>query len=394
VNLAQRLSALLDESPGDARERETSVFNRVVGSRRVVLIGAGNLGCRAVAAMNAAGAAPVAIADSDQRLHGTDVAGMRVLPVELAVQRFPDAAFVVTIWGARSPHRIAVSETRLRALGAYVIVPMAWLFWKYHTALPHYFLDLPHGILAQRGEVERGFGALSDGASRGVFVGQVEARLSGRIDRLGDPVAGEQYLAADLWRPRHDECVIDGGAFDGDTLLSWLRERGPAFASWLAIEPHPANVAALRATVATLPASVRERVRTESFALGAASGAMAMAASGVANAGATRSADDSGGSIRIGVSVRPLDDIVDDDQVSFVKLDIEGDELEALSGMRGVVSRSRPVLAVCAYHRQDHLWRVPLALAELLPEARIHLRPHGAEGWDLVAYAVPPHRAP
>lgn len=391
MNLAERLSALLDESPGDAREREATVFDRVAGARRVVLIGAGNLCRRAIAAMHDAGAGPIAIADSDERLHGTAVADMPVLPVELAVRRFPDAAFVVTIWGARSAHRIAASEARLRALGAHVVVPVAWLLWKYHTALPHYFLDLPHGVLARRGEVERGLSVLADDVSRSLYLAQVEARLSGRIDRLTGPVAGEQYLAADIWRPREDERVVDGGAFDGDTLLAWIRERGPDFASWLAIEPHPQNAAALQSAISTLPESVRHNVRVELCALGESAGTMAMTALGSAGASVRPAAGIPGERV---VPVRPLDDIVGDGEVSFVKLDIEGDELAALPGMRSVVARSRPVLAVCAYHRQDHLWRVPLALADLLPEARIHLRPHGAEGWDLVAYAVPPHRAP
>ncbi len=391
MNIAERLSALLDETPGDARERETTVFDRVAGRRRVVLIGAGNLCRRAIAAMHVAGAGPIAIADSAERLHGTTVADMPVLPVELAVRRFPDAAFVVTIWGARSAHRIAVTEARLRALGAHIIVPLAWLFWKYHTALPHYFLDHPHGVLARRGEVERGLSVLADDASRTLYLAQVEARLSGRIDRLAGPVAGEQYLATDVWRPRDDERVVDGGAFDGDTLLAWLRELGPTFMNWLAIEPHPENAAELRRAVAALPAPVRDTVRVESCALGETSGTMVMTETGTAGASATPVAGGRGEPV---VQVRPLDDLVGDGDVSFVKLDIEGDELAALRGMRGVVSRSRPALAVCAYHRQDHLWRVPLALAELLPEARIHLRPHGAEGWDLVAYAVPPHRAP
>ena len=94
------------------------------------------------------------------------------------------------------------------------------------------------------------------------------------------------------------------------------------------------------------------------------------------------------------VQVRALDELVGNASVTFVKLDIEGDELAALDGMRHLVARCRPVVAACAYHRQDHLWRVPLALARLLPGSRIHLRAHGAEGWDLVAYAVPLHRAP
>jgi len=48
-----------------------------------------------------------------------------------------------------------------------------------------------------------------------------------------------------------------------------------------------------------------------------------------------------------------------------------------------------PIVAVCVYHRQDHLWRIPLMLRELSDEYEFFLRPHNEEGWDLVCYAVP-----
>jgi len=38
------------------------------------------------------------------------------------------------------------------------------------------------------------------------------------------------------------------------------------------------------------------------------------------------------------------------DRVDFVKMDIEGAEIEALKGMKGVLRNSRPHLAVASYH--------------------------------------------
>jgi len=51
------------------------------------------------------------------------------------------------------------------------------------------------------------------------------------------------------------------------------------------------------------------------------------------------------------------------------------------------------VLAVCTYHTQDHLWRIPLTVKQLAPEARFALRPHCVDGFDVVCYAIPPGRA-
>lgn len=66
--------------------------------------------------------------------------------------------------------------------------------------------------------------------------------------------------------------------------------------------------------------------------------------------------------------------------------------MHALEGAREVIQRRRPVLAVSAYHKQYHLWQVPLNLAIVCTDYSFFLRPHGTEGWDLVCYAIPSER--
>jgi hypothetical protein len=88
-----------------------------------------------------------------------------------------------------------------------------------------------------------------------------------------------------------------------------------------------------------------------------------------------------------------LDDALAGEAPTYVKMDIEGAELDALLGASGILSASSPLLAICAYHAQDHLWRVPLFLQTLAPAARFALRMYRVDGFDLVCYALPPHRA-
>jgi hypothetical protein len=90
--------------------------------------------------------------------------------------------------------------------------------------------------------------------------------------------------------------------------------------------------------------------------------------------------------------VATLDDLAAGTQPTFVKLDVEGDELAALEGGKATLERMRPVVAVCVYHRPEDLWTIPLFLHEVLPEHRMYLRAHAWDGFELVAYAVPPER--
>ncbi len=87
-----------------------------------------------------------------------------------------------------------------------------------------------------------------------------------------------------------------------------------------------------------------------------------------------------------------LDDVLIDWHPNFVKMDIEGSEVDALSGAHDVITRSRASLAICVYHRPDHLWRIPLMLSSWpgLDGYRFYLRRHGYDGFDTVLYGMPP----
>jgi FkbM family methyltransferase len=383
VTPTESLADLLAEAPRSVSEQAARAFDLARGGRAVVLVGAGNLGRRIATAMAAAGEPAIAFADGERALRDTLICDLPVLSVEEAVSSHPDAAFVVSIWGARSAHRIAETEARLRDLGAGCLIPFAHLLWKLRETLPHYCIDFPEGVAAAADRVMAALALLSDDASRERYVEEIRARLTGRFDRLSPPVANAQYLVDDLYAWRPDEVVFDGGAFDGDTLRDWLRA-GRDFARWIAIEPDPANADRFVTFAETLPDDTRSRIRLLRNALGAAAGTTGLVADGPS----TRVDSDVAG----GVPVATIDAISAAARPSFIKLDIEGAEPAALVGGAMVIERDRPVLAICVYHRLDHIWEVPLQIAALYRDADFFLRPHGAEGWDLVLYVVPRER--
>jgi hypothetical protein len=87
-----------------------------------------------------------------------------------------------------------------------------------------------------------------------------------------------------------------------------------------------------------------------------------------------------------------LDEALSGVEPTYIKMDIEGAELDALTGARGIIERYTPVLAICSYHLQNHLWKVPLLIRSFSDKYEFLLRPHFLEGWDLVTYAIPKHR--
>ena len=74
--------------------------------------------------------------------------------------------------------------------------------------------------------------------------------------------------------------------------------------------------------------------------------------------------------------------------MTFIKMDIEGAELEALKGSREIIQRYRPRLAISAYHKKEDLVELPLYIKELVPEYKLYIRHYSNAGVETVLYAV------
>ena len=388
--LRDELDAILSSDPASVRVAERDEFDRLSGGREIVLMGAGGLGRRTLAGLRRHNVEPLAFADNAPARQGTLVDGLSVLSPDVAARQFAHrAVFVVTIWGANSPHRFAHSREQLQLLGCDAVCSFPSLFWKYSDGLlPFYLQDFPSRVLEQREDVRRTFELWQDDASRTEYVAQVRFRVRADFDGLSHPVGHPQYFPDDLFTWVDDERVVDGGAYDGDTIRTISKLYGDRFGHILAIEPDPANFLELRALVAALPQSMRERIHCHQTALASAPGTLHLDATGTA-ASTTGVASAPG---TVTVKADTLDSFTHGRPPSFIKLDIEGAEIDALEGARATIQRHAPVLAVCVYHRQDHIWRVPWLLHQWRDDYAFFLRPHNEEGWDLVCYAIPRHR--
>lgn len=88
-----------------------------------------------------------------------------------------------------------------------------------------------------------------------------------------------------------------------------------------------------------------------------------------------------------GKTVR-LSDILRNNKVTYIKMDIEGSELMALYGAEEIIKKQRPKLAICVYHKPDHLWEIPFYLRNIVLDYKIFLRHHSTLDYETVCYAV------
>ncbi len=77
---------------------------------------------------------------------------------------------------------------------------------------------------------------------------------------------------------------------------------------------------------------------------------------------------------------------------SFIKLHIEGGELEALQGAQATLRDHRPIVAMTIYHDEQGILAAPAWIREELENYRFYLRNHSWMGTGTVLYAVPEER--
>ena len=199
-----------------------------------------------------------------------------------------------------------------------------------------------------------------------------------RIDRLIHQIEMEQYF--DLPELNHDasEVFVDAGAYTGDTIESFLQWT-TGFERIFAFEPDSSNLEKCR--IRTEKLSISNKVKYFPCGLSDHEGIVAFE-----NGAGIGSRIDANGSMN--VSIMPLDKAVGDTRITFLKMDIEGEELAALHGAAATIQRCHPKLAVCIYHKPEDILEIPSYILSLDRSYRLYLRHYALHASETVLYAV------
>jgi FkbM family methyltransferase len=251
--------------------------------------------------------------------------------------------------------------------------------------LPWCDLDDPAETLAARAEVIDAATLWADDASCVEYIGQLAWRLGLPAPVLPphDPPS-ECYFPGDLLTLGENDLAVDCGAFDGDSLRLIL-SRYSSLGRYLGVEPDPASYESLTRFVDTLPTEIRRKIAIRQCAVASTTGTLRFEAGGGVASGVSVNGNTS-------VQAFTLDDLLEFKQAGFIKMDIEGAELDALIGARRTLVRDRPIVAIAAYHRPSDLWCIPRFIKSIVPEYKLHLRRYAEDCWELVCYAIPPSR--
>ena len=177
--------------------------------------------------------------------------------------------------------------------------------------------------------------------------------------------AWPDYFDPDLMPCDENEVLVDLGAYNGDTVLEYMKVYG-RYKKIYCYEITPATFRLLRQVTQKFP-----QIECRMKGAGKERGQMFISANP-----ASTSANVLTGQGNIPVEVVSIDEDIAE-PITFIKMDIEGAEQSALLGCSRHIQREQPKLAISVYHNNEDIGKIPRMIDEICPGYRFWLRYHG-----------------
>ena len=341
----------------------------------VALFGAGDMALYNAAYLRGRGIEPVFVCDNDPARRGMLHAGIPIGSYEQFKAKMSTAKYHIVV-AVGEAHRDTI-YAQLAAAGEKNPI---WYLCGYELCGPKmdfsYFRDNIRLF-------EEAYSALADDFSRKVFVNVLNAKLTGDFSLYREIRSGNLYFDKDLIAFGEHEVFLDVGAYKGDAIVEFARRTGGKYDGIIAFEPDRGTADILKT------AAAQNGVR-----------GLEMYNCGAWNKHALLRFDDGReGSSRIyepadaaasaaSIEVNPIDDILRERRVTYIAMDIEGAEHNAILGAERTIKKWKPRMAVCVYHKREDLFDILLLLKSFVPQYKFHMRHYTDNQTETVLYAL------
>lgn len=179
----------------------------------------------------------------------------------------------------------------------------------------------------------------------------------------------------------NNEVFADVGAYTGDTIQEFVEVTSNKYRKILAFEPDIHNYQKAQEEISD------NRIELYRKGVGSKGGNLFFQnGTGKLDAGAHVITNKNDASSEIEVVC--LDSFMEE-RITYIKMDIEGMELEALRGAERIISEQKPKLAICIYHKTEDIIEIPKFILKLNPKYKLYLRHYWeCNSSDTVLFAI------
>lgn len=174
----------------------------------------------------------------------------------------------------------------------------------------------------------------------------------------------DDYFDLDLVKCSKDEVVVDLGAYEGDTVLSYLKNYGDeCYQKIYCYEITPATFEILKENL--------KNYKNIDFRLKGVGNKEELLS--LVNHEKSTSANTIIDSIEKNVTMTTLDNDIKE-KITLIKADIEGFEQKAIEGAKKHILNDHPKLLISVYHNNEDLWKIPKMIYNISDEYNFYLR--------------------
>ncbi|GCD81156.1 FkbM family methyltransferase [Parageobacillus thermoglucosidasius] len=238
-------------------------------------------------------------------------------------------------------------------------------------------------IMDNKNKIEEVYSMLSDENSKKIFLNMLLHRITGDFNIIKTSEY-RQYLHP-LISSKKYKYIIDCGAFEGDTITLFFNFLAKSESLIYGFEPSPAVFRKLEKYIKKFYQN--DNIIIEK--MGVWSDNTELYFSNSNEKGADKIENNGNISIKV-ISLDKYFSSIPLYNPTFIKMDIEGAELQALKGSKRIISEYNPYLAICIYHDITHFWEVPLLIKEFNANYEFYVGHHSEfDVNETVLYAIP-----
>ena len=185
---------------------------------------------------------------------------------------------------------------------------------------------------------------------------------------------GIQYF--DFFEPKGREVFVDGGVLDGNSTVEFSNWAKDHYEGAILFEANPICLDTIEKTMENnginnyriINKGMSDREKQVRFD---------------GNNGGGAHITENGDMI---IECNSLDNELQGEYVSLIKMDIEGAESEALEGCRKTIMKHRPRLAISVYHKKDDFLNIPLQILDMVEDYKFAMRHYCSVAQETVLY--------
>lgn len=305
------------------------------------------------------------LSDNNEKIHHTIIEGIQVIPPK-DIHKYDYPILIISMYA----YEIAKQLDNLSIKNYY---DFSYVF-EYDRWYQHFDIKF---IQTNKEKINQVIDLLADEKSKSFFRSLIKYRKTSNPIHI-QPADFPDYFHPQV-SPKYNDFILDCGAWEGDSAIDFIKKLNNKCKIYC-FEPE-------KETFSTLIKNTKKFEYVQNFNYGVSNENETLYFHKASNNMQHRVVDYVTDNK---IDVVTLDSFLSSElqKINFIKMDIEGSEMNALLGAKNLIRQYQPKLAICIYHLKGDLWEIPLLIKQLNPNYKLYIGHHSQNLFDTVIYAI------